>query len=122
MIGDQRPRPYLQAGGATRCMTLGSPIVPKDISRILRYTIFHLMKRKMPRGLNKGSEYVFLQMKYARENKLKEAAAHRTQARVVENYTCASNRNNLEVEKQNIKSSVQRMPPGMRQYYLDYIN
>ena len=80
------------------------------------------MNRKMPRGLSKGSEYVFLQMEYARENKLKEATAHRTKARVVEDYTRASNRNNLEVERHNLHSSVQRMPPGMQQYYLDRIN
>ena len=77
----------------------------------------------MPKGLVKqGSEYALLQMKYAHENKLKEATAHRTKARVVEDYNRASNRNNLEVERQNLNSSVQRMPHGMQQYYLERIN
>ena len=80
---------------------------------------------KMPKRLssyNKGSEYALLQMKYAHENKLKEATAHRTTTRVAEGYNRASNRNNLEVERQNLNSSGQRMPPGMQQYYLDRIN
>ena len=79
--------------------------------------------RKMPKGLlKKGSEYALLQMKYAHENKIKEATAHRTKARVVEDYTRASNRNNLEVERQNLNNSVARMPVGMRQYYLERMN
>ena len=80
----------------------------------------------MPKGLapanRKGSEYALLQMKYAHENKLKEATAHRAKARVVEKYLLASNRNNLEVERQNLNSSIQRMPQGVQQYYLDRIN
>ena len=71
---------------------------------------------------NKGSEYALLQMKYARENKLKEATVHRAKARIVEDYTRASNRNNLEVERQNLNSSIQRMLHGLQQYYLDRIN
>ena len=75
----------------------------------------------MPRGLAKGSDYALLQMKFARENKLKEATAHRTRARVVEDYTRASHRNNLEVERQNLNSFAQRMPPQVQQYYFDRI-
>ena len=71
--------------------------------------------------LAKGGDYALLQMKYARENKLKEATAHRTRARVVEDYTRASHRNNLEVERQNLNSFAQRMPPQMQQYYFDRI-
>ena len=69
----------------------------------------------------KGSEYALLQMKYARENKLKEISSHRTRARVVEDYTRASHRNNLEVERQNLNSFAQRMPPQVQQYYFDRI-
>ena len=79
------------------------------------------MPKRLP-SYNKGSEYALLQMKYARENKLKEATVHRTKARVVEDYTRASNRNNLEVERQNLNSSIQRMLHGLQQYYLDRIN
>ena len=68
-----------------------------------------------------GSDYAFLQMKYARENKLKEATAHRTRARVVEDYTRASHRNNLEVERQNLMSYAQRMPASVQQYYFTRI-
>ena len=76
----------------------------------------------MPRGLAKGSEYALLQMKYARENKLKEATAHRTRARVVEDYMRASNRNNLELERQSLNTFAQRMPAQVQQYYFDRIN
>ena len=48
----------------------------------------------MPRGIKaKGSESALLQMKRAHRNKLKEATAHRTRARVVESYMQASRRN-----------------------------
>ena len=75
----------------------------------------------MPRGLAKGSDYALLQMKFARENKLKEATAHRTRARVVEDYTRASHRSDLEVERHNLNSFAQRMPPQVQQYYFDRI-
>ena len=65
----------------------------------------------------KGSEYALLQMRHAHENRLKEASAHRTRARVVENYMRASQRNDMEVERQNLQSYMQRLPPEIQQYY-----
>ena len=77
----------------------------------------------MPRGIkSKGSEYALLQMKRAHENKLKEATAHRTRARVVENYMLASRRNDLEVERQNLNNYSQRLPPELQQHYARRIN
>ena len=77
----------------------------------------------MPRGIKvKGSEYALLQMKRAHENKLKEATVHRTRARVVEDYMRASRRNDLEVERQNLNSYTQRLPPELQQYYASRMN
>ena len=73
----------------------------------------------MPR---KGTEYALLQMKRAHENKLKEATAHRTRARVVEDYMRASRRNDLEVERQNLTNYTQRLPPELQQYYASRVN
>ena len=61
-------------------------------------------------------------MRYARENKLKEATAHRTRARVVETYMRASRRNDLEVERQQLKNYSQRMPAELQQHYFNRIN
>ena len=71
---------------------------------------------------SKGSEYALLQMRYARENKLKEATAHRARARVVEDYTRASHWNNLEAERQSLNTFAQRMPAPLQRYYFDRIN
>ena len=73
----------------------------------------------MPRN---GSEYALLQMKRAHENKLKEATAHRTRARVVEDYMRASRRNYLEVERQNLNNFAQRVPPELQNYYTSRVN
>ena len=69
-----------------------------------------------------SSNYAFLQMKYARGNKLKEISSHRDRARVVEQYTLASRRNDLEVERQNIRHYAQRLPAPIQNYYFDRIN
>ena len=71
---------------------------------------------------SKGAEYSLLQMRYAQENKLKEATAHRTRARVVENYMRASRRNDLEVEQQNLRNYSQRMPAELQAHYFNLIN
>ena len=71
---------------------------------------------------SKGAEYSLLQMRYAQKNKLKEATAHRTRARVVENYMRASRRNDLEVERQNLRNYSQRLPAEVQQHYFSRIN
>ena len=71
---------------------------------------------------SKGAEYSLLQMRYARGNKLKEATAHRTRARVVENYMRASRRNDLEVEQHNLRNYSQRMPAELQAHYFNRIN
>ena len=71
---------------------------------------------------SKGAEYSLLQMRYAQENKLKEATAHRTRARVVENYMRASRRNDMEVERQNLRNYSQRLPVEVQQHYFSRIN
>ena len=73
----------------------------------------------MPR---KGTNYALLQMKYARENKMKEISSHRDRARVVEQYTLASRRNDLEVERHNLRHYAQRLPAPIQTYYFDRIN
>ena len=67
----------------------------------------------MPR---KGTNYALLQMKYVRENKMKEISSHRDRARVVEQYALASRRNDLEVERHNLKHYAQRLPAPIQNY------
>ena len=70
----------------------------------------------------KGTEYTLLQMKYARENKLKEETAHRSRAREVEKYLLASQRNDLEVQRHNLRYGLEKLPLSVRRYYIDRIN
>ena len=71
---------------------------------------------------HKNTNYVLLQMKYVRENRMKEKSPHRDRARVVEAYTLASRRNDLEVERHNLKHYAQRLPAPIQHYYIDRIN
>ena len=70
----------------------------------------------------KGTEYALLQMKYARENKLKEETSHRSRAREVEKYLLASQRNDLEVQRHNLRYGLEKLPTSVRRYYIDRIN
>ena len=61
-------------------------------------------------------------MKYARENLLNQVASQRERARVVQDYQLANHRNNLEVERQNLKHYAEKLPTGLQTFYFDRIN
>ena len=70
----------------------------------------------------KGSEYALLQRKFALENRLKEESSHRSRARETQRYLLASQRNNLEEQRQNLRYGLEKLPVSLRQYYLENIN
>ena len=76
----------------------------------------------MPRRPRRGSDYHLLQMKYARENLLNHVSSQRERARVVQDYALANRRNNLEVERQNLKHYAEKLPTGLQTFYFDRIN
>ena len=69
----------------------------------------------------KGSEYALLQRKYLRENLLREISSHRSRARESEKYLLAAQRNGLEEQRQNLRSGLERLPLGVRAYYMERI-
>ena len=69
----------------------------------------------------KGSEYALLQRKYLRENLLREISSHRSRARESERYLLAAQRNGLEEQRQNLRGGLERMPLGVRAYYMERI-
>ena len=75
----------------------------------------------MPRR-KRGSDYHLLQMKYARENLLNQVASQRERARVVQDYQLANQRNNLEVERQNLKHYAEKLPTSLQKFYFDRIS
>ena len=75
----------------------------------------------MPRR-KRGSDYHLLQMKYARENLLNQVSSQRERARVMQDYQLANQRNNLEVERQNLKHYAEKLPTGLQTFYFDRIN
>ena len=75
----------------------------------------------MPRR-KRGSDYHLLQMKLARENLLNHVSSQRERARVVQDYALANHRNNLEVERQNLKHYAEKLPTGLQTFYFDRIN
>ena len=75
----------------------------------------------MPRR-KRGSDYHLLQMKLARENLLNHVSSQWERARVVQDYQLANHRNNLEVEKQNLKHYAEKLPTGLHTFYFDRIN
>ena len=70
----------------------------------------------------KGSEYALLQKKLLRENMLKEESTHRSRARETERYLLASQRNNLEEQRMNLRYGLEKLPTSVRQHYLERIN
>ena len=68
-----------------------------------------------------ATEYALLQKKYLHENLLQEVSSHRSRAREKEKYLLASHRNGLEEQRGNLRNGVERLPVGVRQYYLDRI-
>ena len=66
-----------------------------------------------------GTEYALLQRKYQLENKLQHLSSHRSRARERERYLLASQRNNLEEQRGNLRNGLERLPVPMHQYYLD---
>ena len=68
-----------------------------------------------------ATEYVLLQKKYLRENMLKEVSSHRDRAREKEKYLLASHRNGLEEQRNNLRYGLEKLPEGVRKYYLDRI-
>ena len=69
----------------------------------------------------KGSDYALLQRKYQLENLLQELSSHRSRAREREKYFLASQRNNLEEQRSNLRYGLEKLPVGVRQYYLGRI-
>ena len=69
----------------------------------------------------KGSEYALLQRKYLRENLLREISSHRSRARESEKYLLAAQRNGLEEQRQNLRGGLERLPLGVRAYYMERI-
>ena len=55
------------------------------------------------------------------ENLLQEVSSHQSRARERESYYLASQRNGLEEQRANLRNGVERLPVGMRQYYLGRI-
>ena len=70
----------------------------------------------------KGSEYALLQRKLTRENMMKEESTHRSRARETERYMLASQRNNLEEQRMNLRYGLEKLPTSVRQHYLERIN
>ena len=66
-------------------------------------------------------EYALLQRKYKYENLLKQISSHRSQAREREKYYLASQRNNLEEQRGNLRNGLERLSPSVQAYYLDKI-
>ena len=68
------------------------------------------------------SEYALLQRKYARENLLNEVSSHRSRARGRGRYVLAAQRNGLEVQRENLRYGLEKLPVGIRRHYLDRIS
>ena len=69
----------------------------------------------------RGAEYALLQRKYKYENMLKHLSSHRAAARERQMYYMASQRNSLEVQRNNLRNGLERLAPPVRQYYLGNI-
>ena len=87
-------------------------MVPVDILKS------SISKERMPSG---GAEYALLQRKYKYENLLQHLSSHRTAAREREKYYMASERNNLEQQRNNLRNGLERLAPPVRAYYLGNI-
>ena len=70
----------------------------------------------------KGSDYALLQRKFAIENRLKEDFTHRPRALETPKYLLASQHNNLEGQRMNLRYGLEKLPPSLRQHYLENIN
>ena len=70
----------------------------------------------------KGSDYALSQRMLARENMLKEESTHRSRVMETEKYRLASQRNDLEEQRMNLRYGLEKMPVSVRQYYLERIN
>ena len=70
----------------------------------------------------KGGDYHLLQMKLARGNLINHVSSQRERSRVIQDYALASNRNNLEVERQNLKHAAETLPTGLQAFYFARIN
>ena len=69
----------------------------------------------------KGIEYALLQKKYRFDNIRQTVASHRDREREKERYMLAANRNMLQQQKANLKSSLERLPVPTRRYYMEQI-
>ena len=69
----------------------------------------------------RGAGYALLQRKYKYENMLQHLSSHRAAARERANYYMASERNSLEVQRNNLRNGLERLTPSVRQYYLGNI-
>ena len=69
-----------------------------------------------------ATEYALLQKKFLHENLLKEATLHRDRARQREKYLLASQRNNLEQQRANLRYGLDKLPEAVQNYYLQHIN
>ena len=87
-------------------------MVPVDIQKT------SISKERMP---SSGAEYALLQRKYKYENLLQHLSSHRTGAREREKYYMASERNNLEQQRGNLRNGLERPAPPVRAYYLGNI-
>ena len=65
----------------------------------------------------KGAEYALLQKKYKFENVLEQLSSHRSRAREKERYLRASQRNELEQQRNNLRDGMDRLPEPLQQYY-----
>ena len=68
-----------------------------------------------------AAEYALLQLKYRRENLLKEVSSHRDRARETETYILASHRNSLEEQRHNLRYGIEKLAPPLQKYYLEQI-
>ena len=67
------------------------------------------------------TEYALLQKKLRHENMLQQASSQRSKAIEREKYLLASERNNLEQQRNNLQYGVEKLPPALQRYYLGKI-
>ena len=69
----------------------------------------------------KGSEYALLQKKLRHENMLQQVSSSRSKAIERAKYLLASERNNLEEQRNNLQYGVEKLSPALQRYYLGKI-
>ena len=67
------------------------------------------------------TEYALLQKKLRHENMQQQVSSHRSKALEREKYLLASERNNLEEQRNNLQYGVEKLSPPLQRYYLGKI-